>query len=216
VVQSVTIFGVLGADEPTEAQSNTTEGHNSGVADEGGTVAGEGLNEHTAETAQPDNPVLPTVNELAWSAAMFVLLWALLKFWLLKPIQRTMAQRAEKIRGDVEAAEAARTQASGALTEYEASLASARVEASRIIDEARTQADEERKRLMAAAEAEVAELRAAANAEVSAAKSEALTSMRSDVTTIAVQAAEIVVQKRLDAGAQRAIVDEFLNRSSQN
>ena len=208
MVQSLTILGVLTVDEPTEGQTSG-EGHTSGVA-------GEGAPETTAETKQPDNPVLPTVNELAWSAAMFVLLWALLKFWLLKPILRTMAERSEKIRADVEAAETARTQASGALTEYEASLASARVEASRIIDEARAQADEERKRLMAAAEADVAELRAAANAEVSAAKSEALTSMRSDVTTIAVQAAEIVVQKRLDAGAQRAIVDEFLNRSSQN
>jgi F-type H+-transporting ATPase subunit b len=207
VVQSVTILGVLTADEPTEGQT-PGEGHTG--------VAGEGAAETTAETAQPSNPVVPNPSELAWSAAMFVLLWALLKFWLLKPILRTMAERSEKIRGDVEAAETARTQASGALTEYEASLASARVEASRIIDEARGQADEERKRLMAAAEAEVAELRAAANAEVSAAKSEALASMRSDVTTIAVQAAEIVVQKRLDAGAQRAIVDEFLNRSSQN
>ena len=41
--------------------------------------------------------------------------------------------------------------------------------------------------------------------------------VRSNVATIAVQAAEAVVQKRLDAVAQRQIVDDYLNRvGSQN
>jgi F-type H+-transporting ATPase subunit b len=201
VVQSASIFGVLAAEpagsEPVganEAEHPTTE----------------------AETHQPDNPVLPVGGELLWSAGCFILLWALLKFWLLKPIVKTMEERSAKIRGDIQAAESARSEASTALTEYERTLAGARTEASGIIDEARTQADEERKRLMAAAEAEVSELRAAANAEVTRAKSVALVSLRDQVADIAVQAAEAVVQKRLDAGAQRAIVEEYLNRASQN
>jgi F-type H+-transporting ATPase subunit b len=169
-----------------------------------------------AEVHQPDNPVLPVPAELAWSAGCFVLLWALLKFWLLKPIVRTMEERSAKIRADLQAAETAKTEAASALTEYERSLASARTEASGIIDEARAQADEERKRVLAATEAEVAGLRTAANAEVAQAKSVALVSLRDQVTDIAVQAAEAVVQKRLDAGAQRAIVEEYLNRASQN
>jgi F-type H+-transporting ATPase subunit b len=172
--------------------------------------------ETTAETAEPENPILPTGPELAWGAATFLVLWALMKFVLLKPILKTMEERSAKIRGDLEAAENAKNQAGGALSEYEASLASARVEASRIIDDARAQADEQRKQIMAAAEAEVGQLRAAANTEVAQAKAEALQSMRASVATIAVQAAEAVVQKRLDAAAQRAIVDEYLNRASQN
>ena len=41
--------------------------------------------------------------------------------------------------------------------------------------------------------------------------------MRESVAAIAVQAAQAVVQKPLDAGAQRATVDEYLNRvGSQN
>jgi F0F1-type ATP synthase membrane subunit b/b' len=121
------------------------------------------------------------------------------------------------VRTDIESAEGAKAQAVSAIAEYEATLASARVEASRIIDDARAQAESGRKEKIAAAEAEVAELRAAAAAEVSAAKSEALQSMRSNVAAIAVQAAEAVVQKPLDAGASRAIVDEYLNRAvSQN
>jgi F-type H+-transporting ATPase subunit b len=169
-----------------------------------------------AETAQPDNPILPTMPELYWAIGCFFVLWALMKFVLLKPIQKTMADRSAKIRGDLEAAEAAKDEGQSALHEYEASLASARAEAGRIIDDARVQAEEQRKEILAAAEAEVAQLRASANAEVNEAKNEALASMRGSVATIAVQAAEAVVQKRLDAVAQRQIVDDYLNRVSPN
>lgn len=166
---------------------------------------------------QPNNPILPVPNELFWGFITFVTLWALMKFVLLPPVQKTMAERDDKVRADLAKAETASTSADAALAEYEASLASARVEASRIIDDARTQAEATRKQKIAAAEAEVGELRAAAAAEVAQAKAEALASMRESVAAIAVQAAQAVVQKPLDPGAQRATVDEYLNRvGSQN
>jgi len=166
---------------------------------------------------QPNNPILPVPNEMFWGLVTFVALWALMKFVLLPPVQKTMAERDDKIRADLAKAETAATQADTSVAEYEASLASARVEASRIIDDARAQAEAKRKETIAAAEAEVGELRAAAAAEVAQAKAEALASMRDSVATIAVQAAQAVVQKPLDAGAQRATVDEYLNRvGSQN
>ena len=166
---------------------------------------------------QPNNPILPVPNELFWGFITFVALWALMKFVLLPPVQKTMADRDDKVRADLAKAESASTQADSAIAEYEASLASARVEASRIIDDARSQAEATRKQKIAAAEAEVGELRAAAAAEVAQAKAEALASMRESVASIAVQAAQAVVQKPLDAGAQRATVDEYLNRvGSQN
>jgi F-type H+-transporting ATPase subunit b len=199
VVQVALPLGVL-----TQAE---TEGHTpeSSTAETGG---------HTE--AQPDNPILPTGPELAWGAASFLLLWALMKFVLLKPIIKTMEERSTRISRDLGNAEELRSEAAAALAGYEASLASARTEASHIIDAARAEAEAERGRVLAEAEAEATELRARASAEVTAAKTEALASMRSSVATIAVQAAELVVQKRLDEGAQRAIVDEFLNRASQN
>jgi F-type H+-transporting ATPase subunit b len=203
VVQTESIAGVL-AEGPTETP---TAGHTETPA------AGEHT---TAETVQPDNPVLPVVAELAWSTAMFVLLWALLKFWLLKPIVKTMEERAERIRRELDLAERLKADAATALSEHEAGLVATRAEASRIIDEARAEAEEERRRILAAAEAEVAERRAQANAEVARAKTTALESMRSTVASIAVQAAGLVVQKPLDEARQRAIVDEYLDRASRN
>lgn len=222
MVQSV--IAAVSADPTTTVHGGASSGPTVKVEGEHVTVEGisstsePAAGEHTAVAEkQPDNPILPTMPELAWGAGCFLLLWALMKFVLLKPVQQTMQDRAEKVRTDIESAEGAKAQAVSAIAEYEATLASARVEASRIIDDARAQAESGRKEKIAAAEAEVAELRAAAAAEVTAAKSEALQSMRSNVATIAVQAAEAVVQKPLDAGASRAIVDEYLNRAvSQN
>lgn len=215
MVQSV-IRVAQAEDTTTTVKSGASEstGHTETKAET--TAETGGHSETTAEVKQPDNPILPIGPELAWGAGCFLLLWILMKFVLLKPTQKTMADRADKIRTDLDAADAAKAQALDAVAEYESSLASARVEASRIIDDARAQAETTRKERIAAAEAEVAELRAAAAAEVATAKAEALASMRSSVATIAVQAAEAVVQKPLDAGAQRQIVDDYLNRASQN
>jgi F-type H+-transporting ATPase subunit b len=191
VVNVAPIYGVI------QAEPATTEGGH-------------------AETAEVDNPILPVIPELIWGGACFLLLWALMKFVLLKPIIRTMDERSERIQRDLDAAERAKEEASAKLTEHEASLASARIEASAIIDAARAEAEERRREILAAAEAQVTEQRAAAAAEVAQAKAQALDSMRTTVATIAVQAAELVVQKRLDEAGQRAIVDEYLNRASRN
>ena len=169
-----------------------------------------------AETGEVSNPILPVTEELIAGAVCFMLLWALMKFVLLKPIINTMDERSARIQRDLDAAERAKDEAAASLAEHEASLASARVEAGQIIDAARAEAEGRRREILAAAEAQVAEQRTAANAEVAQAKAQALDSMRASVATIAVQAAELVVQKRLDEGAQRAIVEEYLNRASQN
>jgi len=221
VVQSIIV--VLSADPTT---TTVKSGASSGTSGQGQTVtpisavatSGAPATTTTAAPAPlPDNPILPTTPELIWGAVTFSILWALMKFVLLKPIQNTMADRADKVRGDIEAADGAKDGAVHAIADYEATLASARVEASRIIDDARVQAEAARKERLAAAEAEVADLRATAAADVAAAKAEALADMRTNVVTIAVQAAEAVVQKPLDVAAQRPLVEEYLNRvGSQN
>lgn len=198
--------------EPKTTSENTTET----------TTFGEkvdALAEANVETAKEEvaNPILPVGAELAWGAASFIVLWALMKFVLLKPIMQAMADRAEKVRSDLEAAEQARESATTATSDYEASLTTARAEAGRIIDDARAQAEERRKELIAAAEAEVAQMRAAATADIAAAKAAAMSELRPSLATIAVEAAQSVMGKPLDAAAQRPIVDAYLDRvGSQN
>lgn len=168
---------------------------------------------HEEEVA---NPILPTGNELLFGAAFFLVLWVLMKFVLLPPVVKVMDDRDAKVRSDLEGADAARAQRESLVAEYEAALSAARAEATRLVEDARAQADARRAELIAAAETDVAAARAAATAEVDEAKAVAMAQLRGQVAGIATAAAEAVVQRPLDGGAQQ-LIDQYLSRSgSQN
>ena len=160
------------------------------------------------------NPILPVDNELFWGGLMFIVLWALMKWVFLPPVLRTMEARADVIRGDLGAADEARAQAASESAAYDESLASARAEAVRIIEAARGEAEEERRRLVGAAEAEAAQVRAAAAAEVAQAKRDAMAQLRDGVEEVAVSAASAVVDRRLDPAAHRNLVQQYLDRAT--
>ncbi|WP_208027109.1 F0F1 ATP synthase subunit B [Rhabdothermincola sediminis] len=163
------------------------------------------------------NPILPVGNELFWGAVTFAVLWILMKFVLLPPVLRGMERREEKARADLAAAEQAREAAAAKLAEYQASLASAKAEAVRILEDARAQAEAKRKAVMAEAEADAAAVRAQAAQEVAAAKAAARAELRESLADIVVAAAGAVVEKPLDRQAQLQIIEDYVNRAgSQN
>ena len=92
-----------------------------------------------------------------------------------------------------------------------AQLADAKTEATRIVDEARDQADALKSDLQARAEADIAEMRERAAAEVEAGRRQAIGDLRSEVSEIALGAAERVVGASLDRGAQSALVDAYID-----
>jgi F-type H+-transporting ATPase subunit b len=166
---------------------------------------------------ETSNPILPTGNELFWGAVCFALLWALMKWVLLPPITRTMERRAAKVREDLDAAETASAQAQAELAEYESSLVSAKAESVRIIEDARTSAEAERAGVVGGAEGDAATVRAEAAAEVAAAKDRAKADLQQSVATIAIDAAEAVVQKQVDRAAAMSTVEQYVNGAgSQN
>ena len=64
--------------------------------------------------------------------------------------------------------------------------------------------------MQAEADAEIAELRRAAQAEIDAARADALTSLRGDVSSLAVGAASAVLGRELDAAGQQSVIDQAL------
>jgi F-type H+-transporting ATPase subunit b len=166
------------------------------------------------ETAK--NPILPVMNEMFWSLVFFGILWALMKFVLLPPVMRTFKERADKVREDQEAADTAETTRVDRLATYEAGLAGARTEAVKLIEQARSEGDAERRTQIGAAEADVASIRADAAAEITGAKERARTELTGSITDIAVGAAEAVVQKPIDRDAQVRVVEDYVARAGQN
>lgn len=203
------------AAEGQGTESTTAKGESGGAAETKSGESGATSGESTTATAEkePANPILPIGTELAWGLGTFLLLWALMKFVLLKPVVQGMKDRDAKVRADLAAAEQAGEQAKTSLAEYHHALSGSKAEATRIIEDGRAQGEATRKELIGAAEADAAAQKAEAAEEVARAKEAAKDQIRGSVASIAVEAAGVVIQKPLDVDAQRPVVDEYLSRS---
>lgn len=164
-----------------------------------------------AESGEADNPILPVVSEMFWGAIAFFGLWALVKYVLLPPVRATMDARAAKIRGDLDAAEIARSKAGSAVAEAQDQLAGVRAEATEIIEAARAEAEQERAGVIAAAESEAAEIRTAAAEEIAVARAEVMAQVRPQVAELATDAASRVMNRPIELSDAQPVVDRFLS-----
>ncbi len=157
------------------------------------------------------NPILPELDEIIWGGAAFLILAAFMWRKGFPAVRRAMDARSEKIRADLDAADAAKADAMRTKSEYESQLAEAKTAASAIIDEARVSADRVARDLQARAEAEISEQRARAAADIEASRRQAVDDLRADVAAIAVAAAERVVDASLDPDVHRSLIDSYID-----
>ena len=162
------------------------------------------------------NPMVPEINELIWGAVGFFIVFGLIAFYGYPAIKAGMNARTERIKGDLDTAEAQRVEATGILDEYKAQLADARSESARIIEEARQAADDVKRSLTARAETDIAEMRTRATADIESAKHQAIADLRGEVANLAIGAAEQVVERSLDRDTNVALVESFINSVGAN
>jgi len=158
------------------------------------------------------SPIIPATDELVWGTISFVLLFLLMWKFAFPAIKKGMNDRTERIRGDLDAAESAKTEAAGVLDGYKAQLADAKAESGRIIEEARQAADALKKDQESKLQTELAEARARAAADIEAAKAQATADLRGELATLAVGAASAVVNKNLDPAAQTQLIEDYINQ----
>jgi F-type H+-transporting ATPase subunit b len=169
---------------------------------EGGTVE---------KCQEAPSPILPETNEIIWGAFGFFVVFGFLYWKGLPAIKKTMNDRTEKIRADIEGAESAKVEADKVLAEYHSQLADARNEAARILEEARQDADAVKAERIAGIDAEIAEMRQRAAAETETAKAQALADLRGEITSLALGAAERVIERNLDDATNRALIDSYID-----
>lgn len=158
------------------------------------------------------SPILPPLNELVWGAISFAIVVGLLWKLAFPGIKKGMDGRTERIRSDLAAAESARTEAESTRAGYQSQLADARQESARILEEARQQADAVRSERLAAIEPEIQELRTQAQADAEATRTQALSDLRGEVASLALGAAERVVERNLDDETNRALIDSYIDQ----
>jgi F-type H+-transporting ATPase subunit b len=177
----------------------------------------EEANSIDVDCQQAPNPLVPEKNEVIWGAIGFFVVFGFLAWKGVPAIKSTMAARTERIRDDLEGAEAAKAEAQTVLDEYRAQLADAKAEAGRIIEEARQAAEGVKREQEARLQTELAEMRERAAADVEAAKAQAVADLRGEVAGLAIGAAEVIVGKTLDRDTQTQLVEQYIaSISSRN
>ena len=157
------------------------------------------------------NPLLPELPDLVWGTVCFVVILALFWWKVLPAVKKLLDERAAKIEGGIERAEQAQREAAAALDKYNAQLAEARAEAGRIREQAREDGRKILAEMREQAQAEAGRVTAQAQAQIEAERQAAVTSLRAEVGTLAIDLASGVVGESLsDDRKAQALVDRFL------
>ncbi len=142
---------------------------------------------------------------------VFIGLVAILGKFAWGPISKGLEDRENKIRQDIEEAEAARARAEAALKEYQAQLAEARSEAAKIREDAKTQGTQIIAELREQAQAEATRIRQSAESQLEAERTQVMTQLRSEIGGLATTlAGRIVGESLTDDERARRTVDRFL------
>lgn len=164
-----------------------------------------------ASEAEQQNILRVPLDELIIGTIAFAIVFFMLAKFAFPAINKTLEERADAIEGGLQRAEDSQAEAAALLDQYRAQLAEARTEAANI----RAQAQAEKTAMIDAAKSEATAAAAAvterAQAQMEAERAQALTSLRRDVSDLALTLAGKVVGETLSDDARaRATVDRFI------
>jgi F-type H+-transporting ATPase subunit b len=163
-----------------------------------------------ADSATQD-PLIPTGSELILGIVCFVIVFGILGKMLLPRITKMLNDREDAIQGGINRADEAQAEAQAVLNQYRAQLDDARREAARIREEAHEAGAQIMAEMRERAEAEGRRITEAAQSQIEADRQQALTSLRSEVGTLATELASRIVGESLsDTARQGRMVDRFL------
>ena len=158
------------------------------------------------------NPLIPPLPELIIGAIAFLIVFGILGRVLMPRIQKTLAERTDKIEGGLQRAEKAQAEAARTLEQYRAQLNDARQEAARIRQEATEQGAQIIAEMRDQAQAEARRVTEAAQSQLAADRQQALAALRQEVGALAVDlAGKIVGESLADQATQGRLIDRFLD-----
>lgn len=170
-----------------------------------------------AEEGAENGAILPhDINEVIWSSLAFFIVVFLLVWKAGPAIKSAWNGRIERIEGELGDAAEDRSRAEGQLADVQGRIADADAERERILAEARQTAESLRTQLVARAEADAEEMKSRAAGDIEGAKEQVLADLRSEVSALALGAAEAVVAANLDQGTQADLVEAYIRDVQQS
>jgi F-type H+-transporting ATPase subunit b len=147
---------------------------------------------------------------MTWTIIVFVLLMIGLKTFAFGPILEAVAGREQAIRDAMAAAERDRAEAAKLIADQKAAIEAARGEAQRYIAEGRATAEQMRNELLEQTRQQQAELMERSRKEIEAEKAKAIADLRREAVDLALAGAGRLIGQKLDAAADRQMVEQYL------
>ncbi|MGT2887508.1 F0F1 ATP synthase subunit B [Streptococcus didelphis] len=141
----------------------------------------------------------------------FILLLVLIRVFAWEQITGIFAAREVKIAKDIDSAEKARQDAETLAQKREDELTGAKQEASQIITGAKEIGQAQGEKLIVEAADEASRLKEKAQADIVQSKTEAISSVKAEMSDLTVLLAEKIMNTHLDKEAQSQLIDSYLN-----
>ncbi|WP_418399349.1 F0F1 ATP synthase subunit B [Bifidobacterium angulatum] len=155
---------------------------------------------------------VPKMYDIVWSAVILVIVALFFYKFFLPKFQAVFDERAAKIEGGIAKAEQAQKDADAAKAKYEAQLSNARVEASKIRDDARTEASHIVADARSRAEADANQITASAQRAIASQQQQALVSLKGEVGALATALAGKILGSELqDEKVQSSMIDQMID-----
>ncbi len=141
----------------------------------------------------------------------FAILFVVLRAWVFKPIVGLLETRRERVAQGLEDARVAAEARENAEQDAQKIIAEAQKDAGNRLREATERAEQTGREIRMEAEREANEIRETARAEAEQAKQVALGELRTQISALALAAAQKVIEGSLDEQRQHALIDEFFS-----
>ena len=161
--------------------------------------------------AEAHNPLIPAWGEIIIGLIAFAIVYFVFAKFVAPRFEQVFRARREAIEGGIERAEAMQAEAKAALEQYRAQLAEARGEAAQIRDQARAEGQQILEELRTQAQEESARIVARGNEQLASQRQQVVNELRGQIGALAVELAGRVVGESLAEDARRSgTVDSFL------
>ena len=152
------------------------------------------------------------IGTVIFSIVTFALLAVLLRLFLYKPVLAMLDKRRQAVNEALDQAERTRIEAEKADERLQEKLNATRLEADRIISEARSRAEENTAALLQQAKEDAERISAQAVADIALERERALAELREQTADLALLAAEKALTSTLTEEQQQKLLDSFVEQ----
>jgi|BioPla2DNA2_1021312.scaffolds.fasta_scaffold33519_4 F-type H+-transporting ATPase subunit b len=158
--------------------------------------------------------LLFNIPDFVWAIINLIILYLVLRKILFKPVTEFMENRSNSIKQQLEDSREANEKAQELKESYEKMIASVKMDADKIMKEAKIKAQDKYDEIIRQAKADAEALKANAKEEIVTERTLMMENMRSEIINLALEAASKVVEANMDTESNRKLVNEVLNRKS--